>query len=335
MREGDPQVRRKSCAPRALSWLGAKLPSAPTSFCWARSISETVEFAISPDPLSPGLCALILHPSILPLERRVAEQLAHPHRRPGRTPGCRLIGRFPLRSAPLETGLTITGLLSASSTPPASASAVSSNACGFRPDLTLLADICPEWRRGSTSRRSPLACEPRRPARRHGWQTQGEYADIYACGSVSLLGVSSPPLGRPSVVRDRRHDAPGRAAAQLTQQASLIVFRHGLNGICYRSRYGHSIENSAIFEFLPLTTPPPPRDAPSIIPRPAFRLQLHGLSMREGATVRSDQSFSANRPIQLAMGHRYDQPHTPAPASPTWIVAPQRRHFLASAADIP
>jgi hypothetical protein len=67
---------------------------------------------------------------------------------------------------------------------------------------------------------------------------------------------------------------------QLTQEASLVVFRHGLDGIFYRSRYGHSIENWAIFEPFPLRN----TSAAAIVandPDLQSALRIHGLSMTE------------------------------------------------------
>ncbi len=67
---------------------------------------------------------------------------------------------------------------------------------------------------------------------------------------------------------------------QLTQEASLVVFRHGLDGIFYRSRYGHSIENWAIFEPFPLSN----MSATAIVaedPDLQTALRLHGLTMTE------------------------------------------------------
>jgi hypothetical protein len=117
-------------------------------------------------------------------------------------------------------------------------------------------------------------------------QIQGDYADIYAAGWVSLLrrelASTAVALGLSEI--DVSTLQAGRPR-QLTQQASLIVFRHGLDGICYRSRYGHSIENWAIFEPFPLRN----TSAAAIAaddPDMHSALQLHGLTMTEAAFPR-------------------------------------------------
>ena len=38
------------------------------------------------------------------------------------------------------------------------------------------------------------------------------------------------------------------APRQITQLASRVVYELGLPGICYPSRYGHDLENWALFE---------------------------------------------------------------------------------------
>jgi hypothetical protein len=116
-------------------------------------------------------------------------------------------------------------------------------------------------------------------------QIQGEYADIYAAGWVSLLrrelASMAVALGLSEI--DTATLQAGRPR-QLTQQASLIVFRHGLDGICYRSRYGHSIENWAIFEPFPLRN----TSAAAIAaddPDLHSALQLHGLTMPKAGPI--------------------------------------------------
>jgi RES domain-containing protein len=161
----------------------------------------------------------------------------------------------------------------------------------FRPDLTLLAEFAEIEGEDDFT---PLGTVP------VSWlagrligaaETQGEYADIYAAAWISLLrrelASTAVALGLSEI--DASTLQAGRPR-QLTQEASLIVFRHGLDGICYRSRYGHSIENWAIFEPFPL------RDTSSAAiladdPDLYSALQLHGLTMAEvGVPVRSNPS---------------------------------------------
>ncbi|MFL6428662.1 MAG: RES domain-containing protein [Acidobacteriaceae bacterium] len=153
----------------------------------------------------------------------------------------------------------------------------------FRPDLTLLAEFAEIEGEDDFT---PLATVPASwlAGRLIGTaQIQGEYADIYAAGWISLLrrelASTAVALGLPEI--DASTLQAGRPR-QLTQEASLIVFRHGLDGICYRSRYGHSIENWAIFEPFPL------RNTSSAAitagdPDLQSALHLHGLTMPDGA----------------------------------------------------
>jgi RES domain len=153
----------------------------------------------------------------------------------------------------------------------------------FRPDLSLLADL------GAIEGAddfTPLATVPA------SWlagrligaaQTQGEYADIYAPGWIALLrrelASTAVALGLSEI--DASTLQAGRPR-QLTQEASLVVFRQGLDGICYRSRYGHSIDNWAIFEPFPLRN----TSAAAIAaddPDLHSALRLHGLTMTEVA----------------------------------------------------
>ena len=91
-------------------------------------------------------------------------------------------------------------------------------------------------------------------------------------------------------MREAGLNAQAGQPRQLTQEASLIVFRHGLDGIFYRSRYGHSIENWAIFEPFPLRN----TSAAAIAaddPDLQSALRIHGLTMTEATQpARSDSS---------------------------------------------
>lgn len=78
---------------------------------------------------------------------------------------------------------------------------------------------------------------------------EGNYADIYAAEWIALL--------RRKLVSDclrmglRDLDASGlqnSSPRTLTQLVSRIVYDMGLAGVYYRSRYGHNLENWALFE---------------------------------------------------------------------------------------
>lgn len=123
----------------------------------------------------------------------------------------------------------------------------------FRPDLSLLAEL--DAIDGANDF-FPLGTVPR------AWlsvrvmgsaEISGVFADIYAIGWVShlrrslaaealRLGVKDIDLSTLEMAEPRR----------LTQLASRQAYRLDFAGIFYRSRYGHSLENWAIFEPFPL-----------------------------------------------------------------------------------
>ena len=80
-------------------------------------------------------------------------------------------------------------------------------------------------------------------------KSAGHYADIYAAEWVghlrSVLSAECLKLGLADLdVAILQQGQPRR----LTQLASLEVYKTRLTGIYYRSRYGHDLENWAIFE---------------------------------------------------------------------------------------
>lgn len=151
----------------------------------------------------------------------------------------------------------------------------------FRPDLTLLAELAEI---DGADDFTPLGTVP------SSWlatrligtaEAQGQYADIYAPEWIALLrrelASTAVALGLSEI--DASILQAGRPR-QLTQEASLVVFRHGFDGIFYRSRYGHSIENWAIFEPFPLRN----TTAASIVagdPDLHAALRILGLTMTE------------------------------------------------------
>jgi hypothetical protein len=153
----------------------------------------------------------------------------------------------------------------------------------FRPDLTLLGDLAEIEGEDDFT---PLATVPESwlVARLIGIANiDGEYADVYAPGWIALLrrelASTAVALGLSEI--DAATLQAGRPR-QLTQEASLVVFRHGLDGIFYRSRYGHSIENWAIFEPFPLrntSSAAIEADDPDL----QSALRIHGLTMTETA----------------------------------------------------
>ena len=78
---------------------------------------------------------------------------------------------------------------------------------------------------------------------------EGEYADLYALGWVSHLRTALAGIAVKLGMKD--FDLSSLEPAEprvLTQQAGRIAFELGNAGVFYHSRYGHSIENWAIFE---------------------------------------------------------------------------------------
>ena len=151
----------------------------------------------------------------------------------------------------------------------------------FRPDLTLLAEFAEIE---GDDDFTPLATVPASwlIARLIGTaQADGQYADIYAPAWIALLRreLASIAIALGLSELDAATLQAGRPR-QLTQEASLVVFRHGLDGIFYRSRYGHSIENWAIFEPFPLSN----MSATGIVADDRdlqSALRIHGLTMTE------------------------------------------------------
>jgi hypothetical protein len=125
----------------------------------------------------------------------------------------------------------------------------------FRPDLSLLAEL--DAIEGANDF-SPLGTLPRDWLRVRVMgvaEISGAFADIYAIGWVShlrrslaaealRLGVKDIDLSTLEMAEPRR----------LTQLASRQAYRLDFAGIFYRSRYGNSLENWAIFEPFPLET---------------------------------------------------------------------------------
>ncbi len=154
----------------------------------------------------------------------------------------------------------------------------------FRPDLTLLAEL--DAIEGPDDF-TPLATLPR------SWlqgrmissaQAEGRYADIYAAGWIAHLRRELAAAALAFGIADiDASTLERRSPRQLTQQASLVVYREGFDGVYYRSRYGHSIQNWALFEPFMLTPAAPvgiqPDDADL-----QTALRLHGIALEASPT---------------------------------------------------
>jgi hypothetical protein len=78
---------------------------------------------------------------------------------------------------------------------------------------------------------------------------EGAYADIYALEWVSYLRSALAGIAVKLGMKDIDLSSLERSEPRLlTQQAGRIAFERGYAGVYYHSRYGHSIENWAIFE---------------------------------------------------------------------------------------
>jgi len=78
---------------------------------------------------------------------------------------------------------------------------------------------------------------------------EGEYADIYALGWVSHLRTALAGIAVRLGMEDIDLSSLERAEPRLlTQHAGRNAFELGYAGIYYHSRFGHSIEDWAIFE---------------------------------------------------------------------------------------
>ncbi len=84
----------------------------------------------------------------------------------------------------------------------------------------------------------------------------GIFADIYAAAWVGLLRRTLAAEALRLGIRDVDMSMLERAEPRrITQLASRQAYRMGFAGAFYRSRYGHSLENWAIFEPFPLENP--------------------------------------------------------------------------------
>ena len=123
----------------------------------------------------------------------------------------------------------------------------------FRPDLLLLAELSAiegddDFLALGSLPREWLAVRVMGKA-----NIDGVFADIYAASWVShlrkTLAAEALRLGVKDIDLSTLENAEPR---RLTQLASRQAYRLNFSGIFYRSRFGHSLENWAIFEPFPL-----------------------------------------------------------------------------------
>lgn len=123
----------------------------------------------------------------------------------------------------------------------------------FRPDLTLLAEL--QEIEGEDDF-TPIGLVPREWCEKRVCgtaTTAGKYADILASGWVSTLRkqLASECLKLGILDLDAGILQQG-TPRRITQLAGREVYKTGLDGINYRSRYGHDLVNWAIFEPFPI-----------------------------------------------------------------------------------
>jgi hypothetical protein len=111
--------------------------------------------------------------------------------------------------------------------------------------------------------------------------SDGEYADICSSEWISHLRIALAAHLEKFGVHDFDASVLQMTAPRsLTQSVSRIVFSHGLAGIYYRSKYGHDLENWALFEPFQINI----EHAESIrADDPDFEraLRLHGLKFKK------------------------------------------------------
>jgi hypothetical protein len=82
----------------------------------------------------------------------------------------------------------------------------------------------------------------------------GECADVYASGWVSFLrGNLSSECVRLGLTDLDAGVLQNYSPRRITQLASLRIYEHGFSGVYYRSRFGHDLENWALFEPFKIT----------------------------------------------------------------------------------
>ena len=86
-------------------------------------------------------------------------------------------------------------------------------------------------------------------------EAHGEFADIGTSDWISRLRSSLAPLLIQLGIPDFDASVLQRSGPRhLTQNVSQFVYNQGFNGIRYLSKYGHDIENWALFEPVHLTS---------------------------------------------------------------------------------
>lgn len=123
----------------------------------------------------------------------------------------------------------------------------------FRPDLSLLAELAEIDGEDDFTPHGTLPAEWLQQRVMGQAELSGRFADVYSASWVSYLrrslATEALRLGFHDIDVSMLERAEPR---RLTQVASRDVYRHGYDGIYYRSRYGHSLENWAIFEPFPI-----------------------------------------------------------------------------------
>jgi len=119
----------------------------------------------------------------------------------------------------------------------------------FRVDLTLYAELS---QIDGEDDFIPLGRVPRSwaaPRMLGSAQHEGEYADLYSSEWIAILRRELAADCLELDLADLDASALQRSIPRaLTQRASRLVFRRKFDGIHYHSKYGHEIQNWALFE---------------------------------------------------------------------------------------
>ena len=125
----------------------------------------------------------------------------------------------------------------------------------YRPDLTLLAELQEIEGQDDFVPPSIVPREWFAPRVMGSAEAHGQFADVGASEWIATLRRSLTPLLIQLGIPDFDASVLQRGGTRrLTQDFSQFVYRQHYNGIRYLSKYGHDIENWALFEPADLTS---------------------------------------------------------------------------------
>jgi len=149
----------------------------------------------------------------------------------------------------------------------------------FRVDLTIYAELSEIEGEDDFTPLGHVPLAWARPRLLGSAEHGGKYADLYGSDWIGLLrrdlAADCVVLG---IAELDASVLQGSTARALTQRASRLVFRNAFDGIYYRSKYGHDIQNWALFEPFKLS---PKRSKPINLADPELlrALAIHHLEI--------------------------------------------------------